>query len=112
MNFSPDLMCGWLSWRPVKDGCLWLELPEGQCCDMRGAIRIASVLIPGVSRILVTSGGAADVEYRQTAGRWYALDCRQQFGHFDVQPAKTPAPIHSGAAILTQLPPQHGGAAA
>lgn len=68
--WSDELQCFWRAWRVVSNGTLALELAEGDCCDMNAAIRIATQLMPCVSRISTYSGDVIDTEYRKSNGQW------------------------------------------
>ena len=77
MMWCSVLACEWISWAVVGDGILRLDMPEYQCCDMRGAIKIAQVLCPLVRRIDTYAGGALDITYSRRGGEWVALDQRR-----------------------------------
>ena len=50
-----------------------LDMPEGNCCDMRGCIDLFKKIDPRVSRISTFAGGVQDTAYRLNAdGRWIA----------------------------------------
>ena len=68
------LQCTWLSWRALSSGEIALDMPAYCCCDMRGAIRVAESLMPGVWRIATFAGGVPDTEYRNVYGVWKAYD--------------------------------------
>lgn len=70
-QFCPILKCRWLAWSPEGNGELQLNLPEGECCDMEGVIRVATEIMPNVSSIKTVSGGVQDAIYtRYTNGSW------------------------------------------
>lgn len=73
---SMKLQCKWGAWRVIADGELALEMPAGSCCDMRGAIETAEMLMPGVKRIATFAGGEPDTEYRLLY-EWKAYDVRR-----------------------------------
>ncbi|EIC23403.1 hypothetical protein [Thiorhodovibrio frisius] len=62
--WNKDLQCRWQSWRVVGDRHLALDLPDMNCCDMGGAIKIAQYLYPDVDKIDTFSGGQPDTKYR------------------------------------------------
>lgn len=74
--WSNDLMCRWISWSIEWDGFLRLDLPEDNCCDMRGAIKIAEAICPMVYRIDVYVGDKLDITYSQanSKAKWEAID--------------------------------------
>lgn len=72
--WSSGLQCGWIAWRVVNDGHLALDLPDDNCCDMRGAIKAAEVLCPLVWRIDTYAGGKPDTIYAIHKGKWAAYD--------------------------------------
>ena len=76
---SAKLQCCWDAWRQVADGELALEMPAGNCPDMRGAIEIATAICPSVWRIATFSGGMPDTEYRNVRGEWLAYDVRPNY---------------------------------
>ena len=74
--WNNDLVCGWESLIVIDDGHLALNLPEYNCCDMRGAIKIAKAICPLVWRIDAFSGGEPDTTYFIQGGKWVARDLR------------------------------------
>ena len=72
VTYSSKMRCGFNAWRVISDGEIALEMPDGQCCDMSGAIDIAEKIMPSVWRIQTISGGKTDVEYRLFRGKWDA----------------------------------------
>ena len=70
---SFKLQCDWESWEQIGPGELMLKMPEGNCCDMNGAIDIAQAIMPGVWRIATYAGGSPDTEYRKLKGVWVAF---------------------------------------
>jgi len=72
--WSSVLQCGWVAWRVVSDGHLALDLPDDNCCDMRGAIKVAQMLCPMVWRIDTYAGGKPETIYAIHKGKWSAYD--------------------------------------
>lgn len=70
--YDPALGCEYEGWRVLGADKIGLYMPEGDCCDMTGAIRIATILMPGVSQIDTFSGDVPDTRYRLEHGRWVA----------------------------------------
>lgn len=71
--WSDDLQCSWTSWECVVPSVLKLILPEHNVCDMEGAIRIASAIMPDVQIIGVFEGGNLVVKYKKIkSGKWEA----------------------------------------
>ena len=60
----------------LADGEIVLEMPAGNCCDMRGVIGIAEKVMPMVWRITTIAGGLPDTEYRKMRGEWRSYDLR------------------------------------
>lgn len=73
-GFRAFLMCG-LEAIYVKSGVeVYIALPDGNCCDMNGAIKLAKFMLPTVTSIKVFSGKKFDCEYRFKNGSWSCLD--------------------------------------
>ena len=70
--YSSKLQCCFDEWQVIADGELVLILPEGNCCDMTGAIEIAEKIMPSVWRISTYVAGKKDTEYRLECGKWSA----------------------------------------
>jgi hypothetical protein len=75
-QWSSGLQCGWISWTVVDDGILRLDMPDANCCDMRGAIKTAEALCPMVWRIDTYAGGEPDTMYLLHGSEWKAVDER------------------------------------
>lgn len=75
-QYSEELKCSWISWRPIGHGHLALDMPEDNCCDMRAAVIMAAALMPRISRITTFSGGVADTQYQLRNGEWVAFESR------------------------------------
>jgi hypothetical protein len=75
-TYSSKLQCVFNGWRVLSDGEIALDMPEHNCCDMRGAIDIASVIMPSVWKISIFCGGMPDVMYILINGKWGAYDQR------------------------------------
>lgn len=85
--WSNGLKCCWLSWTAVDDGILRLNLPESHCCDMRGAIKAAEGLCPGVWRIDTYAGGKPDIMYLKQGREWGVVGLRDAQLLFNCYPA-------------------------
>ena len=68
--WSSGLQCRWISWAVVDDNVLRLDMPDANCCDMRGAIKAAGALCPMVWRIDTYAGGKPDTTYWIRKGKW------------------------------------------
>jgi hypothetical protein len=55
---------------PVDSMIVEMHFPDGDCCDMTGAIKVAEMLRPGVKEIRTYSGAKADAVYVKTGRRW------------------------------------------
>lgn len=84
MIYSKQLGSRFIAWRALGPGELALDLPELACCDMTGAVDIATKLDPDVWRIEVFSGGDPDVRYLKIESGWVSVDTRKPGGR---QPA-------------------------
>ena len=60
---SKVLMCRWSAWRVVGRDHLALDMAEGNCADMSGAIKVATALCVSVRRIDTYASGVADTVY-------------------------------------------------
>jgi len=74
--WNEDLQCHWNAWRVIGRRHLVLELPAQNCCDMRGAIKIAQYLCPDVDKIDTYCAGIPDTRYRFDSDdeKWEALN--------------------------------------
>jgi hypothetical protein len=68
--WSDDLKCCWLTWECVAAGRMFLSLPPHNVCDMCGAIKAATDLMPEVQEIQVAEGSAVAIVYMKTDGTW------------------------------------------
>lgn len=84
-TYSSKLQCVFNGWRVLSDGEIALDMPEHNCCDMRGAIDIASVIMPSVWKISTFCGGLPDVMYILIDGKWGAYDQRYGFNKTNKQ---------------------------
>src|SRR5574344_25933 len=71
-TYSSALQCCWSAWRVIDEGQLALDMEQDECCDMRGAIRVAQTIMPCVFRIVTFSGDSPDTEYKLRQGKWSA----------------------------------------
>jgi hypothetical protein len=72
-TWSKDLACNWVSIHDLGDNTIRLNLVDGHCCDMDGAIMFAKKVMPEVSRIVTMSGEKRDTQYiRGANGVWQA----------------------------------------
>lgn len=72
LTWSDDLQCEWWCIRVLADGQIALAIAEGHCCDMHGAIRVATAVMPEVWRIKTVAGTVEDTEYWKVDGEWRA----------------------------------------
>ena len=71
-TYSSALQCEWSAWRVLEHGQLALDMEDGECCDMNGAVCMAEAIMPGVFRIVTFAGDVPDTEYRLWQGKWGA----------------------------------------
>ena len=76
-TYSSKLKCAFHGWSVICDGEIALHLPDGDCCDMNGAIEIAQNIMPSVFRIATYSGGNTDTEYVLSGRKWAAFTPRK-----------------------------------
>lgn len=67
---SVDLQCRWSAWRVVGPRELELEVVDGHCTDMKGAILVGKELMPEVEMITVYSGDRRDYRYSKEDDKW------------------------------------------
>ena len=73
-KWSDTLKCKWKSWTVVAPSTLLLTMPEGHCCDMKGAIRLGMALLPEVDTIHTQAGEDKDTTYMKGAdGKWQSV---------------------------------------
>jgi hypothetical protein len=78
-EYQPLLQCGldavvaYLKSHKVE---LWL--PEGECCDMDGAIKYASLIDPQVALINTYSGGINDTYYIKEPSGWCSVAAQKE----------------------------------
>jgi len=78
--FSEELQCYWRGWAVSGKKCLTLYLAPGSCCDMKGAVDIATRIMPDVEKIQIYSGAATDILYRKHMdGEWGVHSMPQPF---------------------------------
>lgn len=77
-TYSSKLQCAFNGWRVVDEGEIALDMPKHNCCNARGAIEIAQVIMPSVWKILTFSGGIPDTMYILIDGKWKAYDQRYE----------------------------------
>ena len=71
---SRHLQCEWSSWVVTGRRMLSLHLRDGDCCNMEGAVAVATFLMPTVQVITVYSGVNIDVQYLKPNGKeWVAV---------------------------------------
>ena len=88
---SEALQCRWGAWSVIDYGELRLDLHPMDCCDMNGAVKVATTLMPEVKRIVTFKGSNRDAEYRMTRTGWQAyLPPQPGLSLYDV--ARTPQP--------------------
>lgn len=66
------LKCQWKKWEVISPGFLMLTMAPGDCCDMDGCLKIASILCPEVVTIATYSGAELDTVYLKQQGQWQA----------------------------------------
>ena len=71
--FSNALATTWDLWAARRPGELTLWMPKGACCDMDGAVRVGTFLMPEVTVIRTFSGMRADTMYRKVDDKWEAF---------------------------------------
>jgi len=71
--FSLALRCYWLGARVIGPHALAFDLPPLNCTDMKGAIRLAQLLMPGVGLIETYVDGKKDTCYVNSHGDWRAI---------------------------------------
>lgn len=79
MNDKPcvrnsTLQCNLEAIRAIADGELQMEFPADNCCDMRGAIKLATAVMPSCWRIVTMQGGHPDTVYSFFRDRWAAAE--------------------------------------
>ena len=75
--YSNDLACAWTSATAKDNETLVLFLQEKSCCDMSGAIKFATAILPKVTRIDTRSGGVPDTLYEKVnKTKWVAYERR------------------------------------
>jgi hypothetical protein len=74
--WHPDLQCKLVSVRATYDGSVTFNLPDDNCVDMGGAIRIAQAVMPNVATIYTQQGHIPDVMYTRSGDKWTAHDMR------------------------------------
>lgn len=74
-EYNEQLKCGLTKYAydfPTQYGELYF--PEGDCCDMTGAIEFFKKIDKDVSLIVTFSGEKADTSYRKGRDSWYAFN--------------------------------------
>ena len=72
--FSRTLMCRVIGMVPFMEGAIRMDFPKNNCCDMGGAIKIATTILPEVKHIYTFAGKEPDTEYhRRSSGEWVAI---------------------------------------
>lgn len=72
--YEPELQCELTMAIADTDGIVRLYFPEGDCCDMRGAIRFCRKMAPNVWYIQTYSGKKRDTTYEKIGtDEWVAL---------------------------------------
>jgi hypothetical protein len=72
-NWNETLKCALDNVDIEDENTVTFYLPEGQCVDMTGAIKIATMLSSGVKTINTHSGKEADTRYVRKGKEWQAL---------------------------------------
>ena len=69
--FQNDLQCCWQSIEALPPDGVRINLADGHCVDMDGAIRVAEFMFPNVALIETWSGSVEDTCYRKIGGKWF-----------------------------------------
>lgn len=72
--FSPLLACNIRRVNCTRRA-IHLYFPDGDCCDMSGAINLANILHPKVKAIVTYSGRSPDRIYHKIGNAWESLRC-------------------------------------
>jgi hypothetical protein len=72
-NWNDTLKCALDNVDIEDENTVTFYLPEGQCVDMTGAIKIATMLSSRVKTINTYSGKEADTRYVRKGKEWQAL---------------------------------------
>ena len=73
--YSSTLMCNLMGILPIVATVIRMDFPKNHCCDMGGAIKIATAILPDVRHIYTFSGLERDTEYhKRSNGEWVVLD--------------------------------------
>ncbi len=57
----------------VTNELVHLHFPANECCDMEGAVKLATYARPSITDIQTWSGEKRDTVYLKTAGEWKGL---------------------------------------
>jgi hypothetical protein len=80
--FSRILVCNIVSIK-VTEQVIHLYFPMHNCCDMGGAIKVATTIIPDIKLIYTYSGPALDTCYSKCRdGQWQSARARQMLEVF------------------------------
>lgn len=71
-----DLCCDLVAMRVTDD---WVKLffPDGECCDMKAAINLATHASPSVKYIQTWSGEKQDTRYQKNGNEWESRRAEQ-----------------------------------
>ena len=73
-KIAPDNnLCCHLTKMTVTDDEVNLHFPDGECCDMGAAIKLATCATPSVLRIQTWSGEKRDTGYIKEGSEWKSL---------------------------------------
>lgn len=67
--YCATLVCNLVGITLARDAAHFY-FPEGDCCDMSGAIKIAETLSAGIKCIVTYSGAVPDTIYQKQRGEW------------------------------------------
>jgi hypothetical protein len=70
---NQDLQCRWRSISALDGNAILIELPECNCVDMSGAIKVCEFLMPEVEIIYVEEGKVLDNVYVKKHGEWICV---------------------------------------
>ena len=67
------MQCRFESWEVTGPRSIRLRMPNGNCCDMRAAVRIAEIILPCVQAVHTIEGGYTSTTYwKDSHGEWFA----------------------------------------
>lgn len=70
-------------WSLSYDACTrigTIEMPEGCCTDMTGAVKLFTQIDPAVIRVITRAGGKVDTTYERQGSKWAVISNRPPHG--------------------------------